>query len=140
MAATTAPPVGLISWNTPKSSALASDGATRSRMSWTTPIWWSSSAHSTSSLKRRVLWNFFGVSVLVVGTTVEAPLATPSPTYSASPMLNVIVDPEPNFIGIESERVATADPYWTLPRNGSRIWFGMARLVVARVAMMELLG
>jgi hypothetical protein len=89
----------------------------------------------TSSVHRTVLWNLNGLTVLVVGVTVEAPLFAPSATYSASPMSNVIVVPAPNFIGMLFDRVATAEPFDTLPSHGSRIWVGIVRSPVSSTAI-----
>src|SRR5687768_12482354 len=49
-------------------------------------------------------------------------------------MSKVIDWPGPNFMGVAPDRVATVEPYFTLPNHGSRIWFGMLRPEVVKVA------
>src|SRR4029077_3341182 len=117
---------------TPKSSARESAGWIRSSTCEMTLTFSSSSAHLTSSVHRTVLWNLYGFVVTVVGVIVEAPLFVPSATYSASPMSKVIEWPWPNFMGIELEREAMQDPYWTLPSHGSRISSGRLRVDVVK--------
>src|SRR5699024_1611047 len=68
--------------------------------------------------------------------TVQPDLFAPSPTCSASPISKVMAWPLPNFIGIALDRVATAEPYFTLPSHGSRISLGRLRSPVSKVAIM----
>jgi len=92
----------------------------------------------TSSVHRTVLWNLNGFTVFVVGVTVEGPLFAPSPTYSASPMSNVIDSPEPNFIGIAPDRAAMVEPLLTFPSHGSMCWVGIVNPPVVNTVMIGL--
>src|SRR5690606_29390026 len=101
----------------------------------TTSSWRSSSAHRTSSLKRRVLWNLNGFTALLVGVTVEAPFWAPSATYSASPMSNVHDSPSPKVIGVCAESVATHDPFWIAPSHGAIFCLGIESDPVANAVI-----